>query len=73
MITDETIQERLSEILTHELKVNHMTQRELAEKLSIGQQTISHYVNKTKMPTLTTFANLCAALEMDPAYILGLK
>ena len=73
MITNKAIQERLSELLTHELKANHMTQKELAEKLSIGQQTISHYINKTKMPTLTTFAKLCAALEMDPSYILCLK
>lgn len=73
MITNEAIQERLSELLTHELKANHMTQKELAEKLSIGQQTISHYINKTKMPTLTTFAKLCATLEMDPSYILCLK
>lgn len=69
MITLNEIQQRLAEAIKH----SGLTQTEIAKKLSITQQTISHYVKGDKMPALDTFANLCAILDVDPAYILGLS
>ncbi len=69
MIILETIQARIGE----SIKESGMTQTEIGKKLGISQQTISHYVKGDKMPALDTFANLCALLDVDPAYVLGLK
>ncbi len=69
MITLEKIRKRVAEAI----KQSGLTQTELARRLSIGQQTISHYVKGDKMPALDTFANLCAVLDIDPAYILCIK
>ena len=38
----------------------------------MSQQSVSHYVKGDKLPALDTFANLCAVLDVDPSYILGL-
>lgn len=69
MITLEKIRKRVAEAI----KQSGLTQTELARRLGIGQQTISHYVKGDKMPALDTFANLCAVLDIDPAYILCIK
>ncbi len=69
MIILETIQARIGE----SIKESGMTHTEIGKKLGISQQTISHYVKGDKMPALDTFANLCALLDVDPAYVLGLK
>ncbi len=69
MITLEKIRKRVAEAI----KQSGLTQTELARRLGIGQQTISHYVKGDKMPALDTFANLCAVLDVDPAYILCIK
>ena len=55
------------------IKNSGLTQKEIANKLGVCQQTISHYFNGTKLPTLDTFANLCVALDLDPAEILCVK
>lgn len=69
MITLEKIRKRVAEAI----KQSGLTQTELARRLGIGQQTISHYVKGDEMPALDTFANLCAVLDVDPAYILCIK
>ncbi len=69
MITLEKIRKRVAEAI----KQSGLTQTELARRLGIRQQTISHYVKGDKMPALDTFANLCAVLDVDPAYILCIK
>ena len=66
MITLSDIQKRLSDAI----KQSGYTQTALAKKLSIGQQTISHYVKGDKLPALDTLANLCKILDISPAYIL---
>ena len=69
MITIEQIQKKLAE----EIKLSGMTQREIAEKVGVSQQTISHYVRGDKMPFIDTFANLCVVLDVDPSEILCTK
>ena len=69
MIVQSQIQERISEAIAE----SGMPQREIAKRLGVSQQMISNYKNGTKMPALDTFANLCAVLDADPAYLLCLK
>lgn len=68
MVTLDQIRERLQAAI----KQSGQSQTALAKKLNISQQTISHYIKGDKMPALDTFANLCAVLDVDPAYILCL-
>lgn len=49
-----------------------MTQTEIAKRLGVKPPTIAQYVGGKIMPALDTFANLCAVLDIDPSYILGL-
>lgn len=66
MITIEQIQIKLAE----ELKLCKLSQSELARRLNISQSNISHYLKGDKMPSLDTFANLCAILDLDANEIL---
>ena len=66
MIKIKQIQEKLIEAI----KLCGISQTDLAKKLGIKQQTISHYLKGDIMPSLETFANLCAVLDIDPADIL---
>ena len=68
MISIEKIQSKVAEAI----RLSGLTQTELARRLGIGQQTISHYVKGDKMPALDTFANLCAVLDLDANEILCL-
>jgi len=67
MITLAEIQKRLAEAI----KQSGLSQTEIAKRLGVSQQTISHYVKGDKMPSLDTFSNLCVILDLDPAEILG--
>ena len=69
MIVQEQIQKRLIEAIQQ----SGMKQKEIAAKTNIRQQTISDYLTGKKLPALDTFANLCEAIDADPAYILCLK
>lgn len=71
MITLEQIREKFLEELKQNLK--HMTQKQLAEKIGVSQQAIAQYLHQRKLPALDTFANLCIALDFDPADILCLN
>ncbi len=66
MITFAQIQNRLSEAI----KQSGKTQKEIAEKLSVTQSCIAHYVKGDIVPALDTFANLCKVLDLDANDIL---
>ncbi len=66
MITLDQIRQNLIE----EIKNSGLTQKEIATRLNVCQQTISHYSRGTKLPALDTFANLCVALDLDANDIL---
>ena len=69
IITQSEIQARIDEAIRQSGK----TQQEIAKQLHISQQMVSQYALARKMPALDTFANLCAVLDVDPAYILCLE
>ena len=69
MVTLIQIRERLQEVL----KQSGMTQKALAEKLNVRQQTVQQYLSGRAMPALDTFANLCKVLDVDANYILCLE
>ena len=69
MVTIEQIRKRLQEAL----KQSGMTQKAIAEKLNIKQQTIQQYLSGRSMPALDTLANLCKILDLDANYILCLE
>ena len=50
-----------------------MTQTELAKRIGVCQQAIGQYLHQKKMPSLETFANLCAVLDLDANEILCIK
>ena len=66
MITLEKIQIRIAEVI----KQSGMTQKSIADKLNIKQQTVQQYVSGRAMPALDTLANLCKLLDVDTNYIL---
>lgn len=68
MVTLQQIQIRIAEAI----RQSGLKQTELAKLLGIKQQTIACYLAGKAMPALDTFANLCAVLDVDPAYILCL-
>lgn len=68
MVTIELIRSRLIEAI----KLSELSQTELAKKLNVKQPTVSMYLSGKAMPALDAFANICAVLDVDPAYILGI-
>ena len=68
MVTLDQIRGRLQEAI----RQSGMTQTELAKKTGVIQQSIAQYLSGRAMPALDMFANLCAVLDVDPAYILCL-
>ncbi len=69
MITLEQIQNNLIEAL----KQSDFKQAELAEKIGVKQTQISCYLHGKKLPSLDTFANICAVLNLDPIEILNIN
>lgn len=69
MITIEEIQIRLREAI----KTSGLSQTEIAKRLGITQSTVSKYLRINKYPSLDTFANLCAILDVSADDILGLS
>ena len=69
MITIFQIQAKIAEAI----KLSGMTQSQIAQKIGVSQQTISHYLKGDKMPSLDTLANLCEVLDLDANDILCLR
>lgn len=68
MVTLDQIRARLQEAI----RQSGLTQTELAKRLNIYQSAVGQYLSGRAMPALDTFANLCAVLDVEPAYILCL-
>lgn len=68
MINLDQIRARLIEAI----KQSGMTQTAISQKLGVHHSAIGQYLSGRAMPALDTFANLCAVLDVDPAYILCL-
>ena len=52
------------------IKQSGLTQTELASRIGVKQQQISCYLKCEKLPTLDTFAKLCAVLDLEANEIL---
>ncbi|MBD5100207.1 MAG: helix-turn-helix transcriptional regulator [Clostridiales bacterium] len=52
------------------IKQSGLTQTELARRIGVKQQQISCYLKCEKLPTLDTFAKLCAVLDLEANEIL---
>ncbi|MBE7089381.1 MAG: helix-turn-helix transcriptional regulator [Clostridiales bacterium] len=62
------IQVRLRECIAN----SGLSQKEIAMRLHVSQQTVSKYMKLDIFPALDTFANLCKILDVRSDYILGL-
>ena len=66
MITIEMIRVKLIEAINQ----SGMPKSELAKKIGVCHQAIGQYLYQKKMPSLETFANICAVLDLDANEIL---
>ena len=66
MITILQIHDRIEEAIL----ASGMTQNELARRLYVHRSAIGQYLSGRSMPSLDTFANLCAILDVDANDIL---
>lgn len=62
------IQVRLRECIAN----SGLSQKEIAMRLHVSQQTVSKYMKLDIFPALDTFARLCKILDVKSDYILGL-
>ncbi|MCH5148978.1 MAG: helix-turn-helix transcriptional regulator [Clostridiales bacterium] len=69
MIELNQIREKLQEAI----KQSGITHTELAKRIGVCHQAIGQYLYQNKMPTIETFANLCAVLELDANEILCIQ
>ena len=69
MIILKDIQKQISDAI----KNSGLSQTEIAKKCGVSQQTISHYYKGDKAPSIDTFANICAVLDLDPFEILCIR
>ncbi|MBQ7227912.1 MAG: helix-turn-helix transcriptional regulator [Clostridia bacterium] len=69
MIKIDNIRENIIEAI----KQSQLSQAELARRIGVCQQAIGQYLYQNKMPSLETFANLCAVLDLDANEILCIK
>ena len=65
------------ETITARLKLavyrSKMTRKGLAEKAGIREGTLEQYLYRGVMPGADKLAALCQALEVDPAWVLGIS
>lgn len=59
--------------LREELSNLPLTNKEISAKVGVSPEMITQYRTTSKLPKLDTFARLCKELDLDPAYILGVK
>jgi len=62
----EEIRRRLRESIKH----CGINQKEIAKAVGISQATVSDYMNKEKLPSIDTLADICKVIDVSPAYIL---
>ena len=61
---------KTSELIRHYRKQAGLTQKELANRLSIKQQNLSQYESGDRTPKLTTLSRIAAALGISPELLL---
>ncbi len=66
MITNLDISHKISDAI----KTSGLTKTEIAKRIGVHHSQISRYASGQKLPSIETLANLCVALDVDPADIL---
>lgn len=61
--------ERVKELI----KVNNLTQRDLANDIGVTESTMCKYLSGTRVPGGETLSNLATALKTTTDYLLGLQ
>lgn len=61
--------ERVKELI----KVNNLTQRDLANDIGVTESTMCKYLAGTRVPGGETLSNLATALKTTTDYLLGLE
>lgn len=64
-MTDRQMLAEFGENLEYMLNDRQMSQKELADKIGVGEPTVSHYIKGRRMPTLATILNIMLALDCD--------
>jgi transcriptional regulator with XRE-family HTH domain len=49
------------------------TTRELADEMHVSYNTVLSYMLGDRVPTLWRFKRICEALQVDPAWLLGMR
>lgn len=52
-------------------KAMNMTQKQLAEKLGVGQKDVSRYELEQHEPSISTILKLCEFFDVSADYLLG--
>ena len=60
------------ELIADALREKSMTQKQLSQQIGVSQSRISDYVSGRAVPTLKIAGQLCLALDIQPAAMLGL-
>lgn len=68
MITNEQIRAKLVAAIRN----SGITQKELAKRVGVIQQSIAQYISGRAMPAVDTLANLCDVLDLDANDVLCL-
>lgn len=58
--------------LAEEIKNSGLTTIEISKRVGVSPEMITQYCTTKKLPKLDTFAKLCAELDLDANYILGI-
>ena len=61
--------ERVKELI----KINNLTQRDLANDIGVTESTMSKYLSGDRIPGGETLSNLATALKTTTDYLLGLN
>lgn len=69
----ESFEARISANLKKEIETCGKSKSEIARLLGVSKPTLSQYLSGRSMPSLPTFAKLCAVLDCSPEDILETK
>ena len=65
-------EENIRQRLIKAIQESGISQTEIAKKANITSASLSDYIHKGKLPSLTTFALICKAIDISADEILGI-
>ena len=64
---------KFNERLRESLKINKMSQIELAKKINMSQGVVNNYCTGKREPSLDVLVSICKVLDETADYLLGLE